>query len=673
MKWLSKLEKDIKIVLIIGSIVILISGLLTLYATINAPSRLETLRRNSSMEFISLDEFKTFVTEKELTSLEYDVEKDILTGILKEEAKIKYGITGSGRVALTNISKLIEENQIINEVVLETINEAEKIYLSKPINHFATTVVSVILFSVIYLILFRPIRNNSIASPSASNKGSYTSSNKNEEFKEKVESVKLSDVKGHDEIKEDLEFLIKLLKNPKKYEKLGARVPKGVLLFGPPGTGKTMIAKAMANEVGIPFIATGGSDFVEKYVGVGAKRVREIFAEAKKHEKAIIYIDEIDAIGRKRSGDNDNDERINTLNALLIEMDGFRDSSGIMVIASTNRLDILDEALLRPGRFDKHIAVNPPDYKGRLDILKLYAKNKRLDKDVSLEKIAAMTRGFSGADLANLLNEAAMLTAFRDKDKTTMQEIDDAFYRILTKGDKKKSFQRSEDDTKLTAWHEAGHAIVSKLIAKQKVNKVTIIPSTSGAGGITLMEPKEGSYYSKEDLENMVKVSYGGRAAEYILLGDENKVTTGASNDIEKATSIIMAMLGSYGMSEKFGLLNLERMGGLNQEYVLAEAKEISNKLYQETIDFLEEHYDLLKEMADILIKKETLDEEEVDALILKHTLNKGAKNNIKIPNFNDENSESKEKKKRGITQLIPDKLIPGLIKNENLARKKED
>jgi len=673
MKWLSKLEKDIKIVLIIGSIVILISGLLTLYATINAPSRLETLRRNSSMEFISLDEFKTFVTEKELTSLEYDVEKDILTGILKEEAKIKYGITGSGRVALTNISKLIEENQIINEVVLETINEAEKIYLSKPINHFATTVVSVILFSVIYLILFRPIRNNSIASPSASNKGSYTSSNKNEEFKEKVESVKLSDVKGHDEIKEDLEFLIKLLKNPKRYEKLGARVPKGVLLFGPPGTGKTMIAKAMANEVGIPFIATGGSDFFEKYVGVGAKRVREIFAEAKKHEKAIIYIDEIDAIGRKRSGDNDNDERINTLNALLIEMDGFRDSSGIMVIASTNRLDILDEALLRPGRFDKHIAVNPPDYKGRLDILKLYAKNKRLDKDVSLEKIAAMTRGFSGADLANLLNEAAMLTAFRDKDKTTMQEIDDAFYRILTKGDKKKSFQRSEDDTKLTAWHEAGHAIVSKLIAKQKVNKVTIIPSTSGAGGITLMEPKEGSYYSKEDLENMVKVSYGGRAAEYILLGDENKVTTGASNDIEKATSIIMAMLGSYGMSEKFGLLNLERMGGLNQEYVLAEAKEISNKLYQETIDFLEEHYDLLKEMADILIKKETLDEEEVDALILKHTLNKGAKNNIKIPNFNDENSESKEKKKRGITQLIPDKLIPGLIKNENLARKKED
>jgi len=284
-----------------------------------------------------------------------------------------------------------------------------------------------------------------------------------------------------------------------------------------------------------------------------------------------------------------------------------------------------------------------------------------------------MTRGFSGADLANLLNEAAMLTAFRDKDKTSMQEIDDALYRILTKGDKKKSFDRSQDDTELTAWHEAGHAIVSKLVTKQIVNKVTIIPSTSGAGGITFMEPKEGSYYSKEDLENMVKVSYGGRAAEYILLRDESKVTTGASNDIKKATNIIMAMLGSYGMSEKFGLLNLEKMSGLNQEYVLKEAKEVSNKLYKETIGFLEENYDLLKEMAEILIKKETLDEEEVDALILKHSSNQVIEDNIKIPNFTDTNDPSQEKKKRGISQLIPDKLIPDLIKRDNLAKKKED
>ncbi|NLY85183.1 MAG: hypothetical protein GX077_02380 [Tissierellia bacterium] len=225
----------------------------------------------------------------------------------------------------------------------------------------------------------------------------------------------------------------------------------------------------------------------------------------------------------------------------------------------------------------------------------------------------------------------------------------------------------------MTAWHEAGHAIVSKLVAKQKVNKVTIIPSTSGAGGITFMEPKEGSYYSKEDLENMVKVSYGGRAAEYILLRDENKVTTGTSNDIDKATNIIMAMLGSYGMSDRFGLLNLEKVTGLNHEYILKEAKEISNKLYQETIDFLEENYDLLKEMADLLMKKETLDEEEVDALILKYTSNKKEKNNIKIPDFTEKNGEGQEKKKRGISQLIPDKLIPDIIKRENLAKKEED
>ncbi|NLY77323.1 MAG: ATP-dependent zinc metalloprotease FtsH [Tissierellia bacterium] len=669
MKRFSKLEKDTKVMLVVVSIIVLVSVINALYTRINADSILDTLRRNSHLNFVSLDEFRTFVKEKEVTDLTYDVERDIITGTLIEEAKTKYGITGGGTVALGNVSQLVEEKQITNEVILETINNAENSYLKKSTSRLVYTLVIFTMISALYIKLIKPILNYGSKSSSTSKK----SQDKHEEVIGKADLVKLSDVKGHDEIKEDLEFLIKFLKNPKKYEKVGAKVPKGILLFGPPGTGKTMIAKALANEVGIPFIATAGSDFVEKYVGVGAKRVREIFTEAKKHEKAIIYIDEIDAIGKKRGGENDNDERINTLNALLIEMDGFKDSSGIMVIASTNRLDILDEALLRPGRFDKHIAVNPPDYQGRLDILKLYAKNKRLDKDVRLDKIAAMTRGFSGADLANLLNEAAMLTAFRDKDKTTMQEIDDAFYKILTKGDKKKSFERSQDDTELTAWHEAGHAIVSKLIANQKVNKVTIIPSTSGAGGITVMEPKEGSYYSKEDLENMVKVSYGGRAAEYILLKDESKVTTGASNDIEKATNIIMAMLGSYGMSDKFGLLNLEKMRGLNQEYLLAEAKEISNKLYQETIDFLKDNYELLKEMADILIIKETMDEEEVDVLILKHTSNKEKNNNIKIVNFTEDNDESPEKKKRGLSQLIPDKLIPELIKKENLAKKEED
>lgn len=671
MKWFSKIQKDTRIVLIIATIVILLSGLFAVYSNFTAKDRLSKLRKDSSLYFVSLNEFNNYINEKEITVLNYDLEKDIITGILKEEAKIKHGITDYSLIALGNISKLVSENQITNEAILKTISNAEKTYMEKPVKYFISTIIITILSSLVYLVIVRPVMINF----NSNNSFTKETKVKIEEAKEKKKenAVKLSDIKGHDEIMEDLIFLIKFLKNPKKYEKLGAKMPKGVLLFGPPGTGKTMIAKALANEAGIPFIATGGSDFVEKYVGVGAKRVREIFAEAKKHEKAIIYIDEIDAIGKKRSGEYDNDERTNTLNALLIEMDGFKDSSGILVIASTNRLDILDEALLRPGRFDKHIAVNPPDYRGRLEILKFYAKDKRLDKSVNLEKIAAITRGFSGADLANLLNEAAILTAFRDKDKTTMQEIDDALFRILTKGDKKKSYERTQDDTELTAWHEAGHAIVSKLVAKQKVNKVTIVPSTSGAGGITFMEPKEGNYYSKEDLENIIKVCYAGRAAEYILLKDENKVTTGASNDIERATSIIMAMIGSYGMSEKFGLLNLQNIKGFNQEHLLSEAKEISNKLYRETIDFLEENYDILKEMAEMLIEKETLDEDEVDSLINKYTGNKIIGNKINIPVFSDENDELKEKKKLSLNKLIPEKFVPDKSKKENLASEEKE
>ena len=281
----------------LAAILISISGVRAIYANVNAQNRLETIRKNSRLNFVSVDDFRTFIAEKEVTDLGYDVEKDIFTGTLSDEAKVKYGITGSGRVAIGNVSKLVEENQVKNDVIMETINNAENLFIKKPTSSFASTVITVIISSVVYLKIVRPIINYTNPNSSTSNK---------------------------------------------------IKVPKGVLLFGPPGTGKTMIAKAMANEVGIPFIATGGSDFVEKYVGVGAKRVREIFAEAKKNEKAIIYIDEIDAIGKKRGSESDNDERINTLNALLIEMDGFKDSSGIMVIASTNRLDMLDDALLRP-------------------------------------------------------------------------------------------------------------------------------------------------------------------------------------------------------------------------------------------------------------------------------------------------------------------------------------
>lgn len=634
----------------------------------------DRIRRVYHHKVITVEELNNYIEEKELLTYSYDPLTNYLTGKLTDSAKTKYGLPedSNGLVRLGGVVELIEEGKLTNETIIDKVEKTIEYNSLSYIRSFIGTCI----IGLVSLFLFQLFRKRTIVSmglnsgfTSPSSFSSNSSPALNDIEVEEKTGIKLDDVKGHDEIKDDISFIIKMLKNPEKYEKVGAKVPKGVLLFGPPGTGKTMIAKAIANEVGIPFFAAGGSDFVEKYVGVGAKRVRELFREAKKQDKAIIYIDEIDAIGRKR-GDNDNDERTSTLNALLMEMDGFDKSDNILVIASTNRVDVLDDALLRPGRFDKHIAVNPPDLQGRLDILKLYAKNKRLDKDVDMQYIAKITRGFSGAELANLLNEAAMLTAFRDKDKTTMIEIDDAYYKIVTKGDKKKDFDRSTKDTEITAWHEAGHAIVSWILAGQRVNKVTIIPSTSGAGGITLMEPKEGDYYSKKDLENMVKVSYGGRAAEYLLLGSEDGVTTGASSDIEKATNIIMSMLGCYGMSEKFGLLNLEKMKVLNQEYLLTEAKEVSNRLYKETIDFLNEHYALLKEMSEVLIDKETITEYEVESLINKHIQPK-EQNNIRLVEFSNE-EENEESKGKVFKKFIPEKLVPDMFKPDSVKSKAE-
>lgn len=650
---------------VIGVILLVLLSSLVGFFNYKDSNDFDKIRNIYHYKNVTIEELNTYIEEKELLAYNYDPVSNFITGTLTENAKTKYGIAqgNNGKVMIGDVLELIEDGELTNTAVIDKVDKSIEVYKNSYKSSFSTTLIAgLALMYIMHIFLRRADRNTKDYGYNAVKAG-YSSEQNDIEVEEKT-GTKLEDVKGHDEIKDDIAFIIKMVKNPEKYEKVGAKVPKGVLLFGPPGTGKTMIAKAIANEVGIPFYAAGGSDFVEKYVGVGAKRVRELFKEAKKQDKAIIYIDEIDAIGRKR-GDNDNDERTSTLNALLMEMDGFDKSDNILVIASTNRVDVLDDALLRPGRFDKHIAVNPPDLKGRLDILKLYAKNKRLDKDVDMKYIAKITRGFSGADLANLLNEAAMLTAFRDKDKTAMLEIDDAYYKIVTKGDKKKDFDRSVKDTEITAWHEAGHAIVSWILAKQRVNKVTIIPSTSGAGGITLMEPKEGDYYSKKDLENMVKICYGGRAAEYLLLGNEDSITTGASNDIEKATNIIMSMLGSYGMCDKFGLLNLEKMRGLNQEYLLTEAREFSNKLYKETIDFLSENYELLKEMSEVLISKETLDEAEVEFIVNKYT-NPTANSNIIITEFVEEEEVQEDSKKNVLKKLIPDKLVPGVFKSDN-------
>lgn len=433
-------------------------------------------------------------------------------------------------------------------------------------------------------------------------------------------NVKFCDIAGNEESKEDMIYLVDFLKNPKKYTNMGASLPKGVIFYGPPGTGKTLMAKAIAGEANVPFFYISGSDFVEMYVGVGAKRVRELFAEAKKNSPCVVFIDEIDAIGGKRGSGYSNSERDQTINALLNELDGFDTEQGILVIAATNRLEDLDDALIRPGRFDRHIAINLPDKEDRLKILKLHAKNKKFAKDVDFEELAKVTIGFAGAGLKTLLNEAAIIAVQRNHEEITKDDIDKAFYKMVMKGSEKKNRKnRDKDEIKIVAWHEAGHALVTKLVTKRSVPKVTIIPSTSGAGGVTFIPPEKLGLHSKEDLIHDIMISYGGRVAEFLLLGDENKITTGASNDIKQATRQIKNMIKYYGMTDEFGMLNLDDLGYSNSKYIVDKAKEIAKEVYEKTLKLLEENKEILEKIAEKLIEKETLNEEELDEIIFKN------------------------------------------------------
>ena len=436
----------------------------------------------------------------------------------------------------------------------------------------------------------------------------------NEESKESViipKNITFDDVQGIDELKPDLYRLVDCLKNPEKYKDMRARMPTGLIFYGPPGTGKTLTAKALAGEAGVPFFSICGSDFVEKYVGVGASRVRALYKSARKSAPCIVFIDEIDAIGGER-GESNNGEKDQTINALLAELDGFKSTDNVLTICATNRLDILDPALLRAGRFDLKLAIGLPDKEGREKILKLHAKNKKLDETVDIKELAGKTVGFSGAELENLLNESALIAASSDKKVIDKDSIEDAFFKILLEGNKKPR-KEIDDDAILTAWHEAGHTVVSKLLTKDSVPTVTIIQSTSGTGGVTFRSPDEKNLPSKKYLRNTIKISYGGRAAEELYLGSSDDITTGASADIRSATATIKAYIGSYGMGNK-GLLDIKQL--TNQYDIVEEATELSNKLYNETIDLLREHYDVLKVMAERLLEKETLYESEIDEIM---------------------------------------------------------
>ena len=442
--------------------------------------------------------------------------------------------------------------------------------------------------------------------------------------------VTFNDVAGVDEEKEELEEIVEFLKSPKKFTDMGARIPKGVLLVGQPGTGKTLLAKAVAGEAGVPFFFISGSDFVEMFVGVGASRVRDLFDEAKKKAPCIIFIDEIDAVGRQRGAGlgGGHDEREQTLNQLLVEMDGFTANEGVIVLAATNRPDVLDKALLRPGRFDRQIVVSNPDVKAREQILEVHSRKKKLASDVDLKTIAKNTSGFSGADLENVLNEAALLAARRNLNQITMAEVEDAMVKV-TMGPEKRTRVRSDKEQKLVAYHEAGHAVVSRFLATQDpVHEISIIPRGM-AGGYTMYRPTEDkNFMSRTEMLETIISLLGGRASEQLILDD---ISTGASNDIERATKIAKDMVTKYGMSSRIGTITL----GGNQEEVflgrdIAHAKEYSEETaavideeikniidacYKKATELLSANEDKLHKVAGVLLEKEKIAGDEFDAI----------------------------------------------------------
>ena len=442
--------------------------------------------------------------------------------------------------------------------------------------------------------------------------------------------ITFADVAGADEEKEELQEMVDFLRNPRTYIEMGARIPKGVLLVGPPGTGKTLLAKAVAGEAGVRFLTISGSDFVELYVGVGASRVRDLFEQAKKQSPAIIFIDEIDAVGRQRGTGlgGGHDEREQTLNQLLVEMDGFNANEGVIVMAATNRQDVLDPALLRPGRFDRQIYVGLPDIKGREEVLKVHARKKPLGDDVSLREVAQSTTGFTGAELENLLNEAALLAARREKGFITRDEIDEAMMKVIA-GPEKRSRVVSEQAKILTAYHEAGHAVViHDLPTQDPVHQITIVPR-GAAGGLTVSLPKEDrSYHSKTELAERIAVCLGGRVAEKLVLGD---ISTGASNDIQRATEIARAMVTKYGMSQELGSINYDYEGdnvfigrsmaqakGYSQEvaaHIDREIKYFVDTAYARCEEILKNRSRELELTAQFLLEHETMNAEQFEEI----------------------------------------------------------
>ena len=556
------------------------------------------------------------IKNKEVTDVAISYDKETARVKLKNDETVKRVNISDIENLMTNLNESMQEGTVKvstdNQPFLETIS------------NWILPISSIVLIFLLWTMLmsFTTMRQGG-------GQGGQVSFGKskarmiNQEDKTKLT---FKDVAGIDEEKEELEEVVEFLKNPKKFTDMGARIPKGVLLVGQPGTGKTLLAKAVAGEAGVPFFFISGSDFVEMYVGVGASRVRDLFQEAKRNAPCIIFIDEIDAVGRQRGAGigGGHDEREQTLNQMLVEMDGFSANEGVIVLAATNRPDVLDKALLRPGRFDRQIVVPPPDVKAREQILAVHSKKKTFAEDVDMKLIAKNTSGFVGADLENLLNEAALLAARQDHTAIEQKDIEDAMVKV-TMGPEKRTRVRSDKEKRLVAYHEAGHAVVSKFLPTQDpVHEISIIPRGM-AGGYTMYRPSEDkSFISKTEMEEQIISLLGGRVAEEIVIKD---ISTGASNDIERATAIAKSMITKYGMNERLGTVTY---GSESQEVFLGrdlaqektyseetaaiideEIKKMISKSYQKAKELLEQNMDKLDAVATVLIEKEKITEEE--------------------------------------------------------------
>ncbi|MCQ6276736.1 ATP-dependent zinc metalloprotease FtsH [Bacillus sp. V3B] len=579
---------------------------------------------NQPTENISYDRFIDHLEDGEVTSLTMQPERGVL------EVRGQLEGYDEGKFFITYVSNTDSEVERIND--LSDNFELQKLP-AKETSGWVTFFTSIIPFVIIFILFFFLLNQAQGGGSRVMNFGK----SKAKLYTEDKKKVRFKDVAGADEEKQELVEVVDFLKDPRKFVELGARIPKGVLLVGPPGTGKTLLARATAGEAGVPFFSISGSDFVEMFVGVGASRVRDLFETAKKNAPCIIFIDEIDAVGRQRGAGlgGGHDEREQTLNQLLVEMDGFGGNEGIIIIAATNRADILDPALLRPGRFDRQITVDRPDLAGREAVLKVHARNKPLDEHVNLKSIAQRTPGFSGADLENLLNEAALVAARRDKKKIDMLDIDEATDRVIA-GPAKKSRVISKKERNIVAFHEAGHTVIGLILDDAEiVQKVTIVPRGQ-AGGYAVMLPKEDRYFmTKPELLDKITGLLGGRVSEEVVFGE---VSTGAHNDFQRATGIARRMVTEFGMSDKLGPLQFgQAQGGQvflgrdfhnDQNYSDAIAYEIDLEIqriikecYEKARNILTEHRDTLNVIANTLLEVETLDSEQIKHLADHGTL----------------------------------------------------